>query len=59
MKESFTREEVIKIIKNIYKNEYDYSLSKWAVDGHFDREQAVQMATDEYVATSILLEENN
>lgn len=59
MKESFTREEVIKIITNIYNNEYDYSVANWAIDNRFDREQSIRMATDEYVATSLLLEENN
>lgn len=59
MKQIFTREEVIKIITNIYKNNYDYPMFAWAEYNGFDREEAIRTATDEYVATSILLEENN
>ena len=59
MKYTFTREEVIKIIANIYKNEYDFSIYSWSIANGLDKEEAIRTATDEYVATSILLQENN
>lgn len=59
MKESFTREEVIKIIRDIYTHDYDHPIYAWAEFNGFDREEATRTITDEYIATSVLLEENN
>ena len=59
MKDKFSKQEVRKIIKNIYKNEFDYYSPQWLVDNHFDRIQEILMKNDGFMPTSILLEENN
>ena len=55
MKKTFTREEVIAIIKDIYANYYDNPINLWAGANGFDKELAIYTATNEYMEISKLL----
>ena len=59
MKQTFTREEVKAILKEIYTNDYDTPLYAWAELNGLDRELAIYTATNEYMETSNLVQENN
>ncbi|MCM6831240.1 hypothetical protein [Leuconostoc mesenteroides] len=50
MKETFTLEEVISIITEIHKSDFEYPIKEYADFNNFNEEQAVYYATDEFIS---------
>ncbi|WP_273709471.1 hypothetical protein [Leuconostoc mesenteroides] len=48
MKKTFTLEEVIAIIEDIHKWDFEHPIKEYAELNNFNKEEAVYYATDEY-----------
>lgn len=48
MSRTFNTEEVLEIIKEIHKQDYDFSIKDYANANSFDKETAVKYATEEF-----------
>lgn len=53
MKESFTREDIKNILKTVFNSEYNYGINNYAKDNGFEKEQAIETATQETMAVVV------